>query len=209
MSETTGSGSGVPESPARVCVRLIGRLARPVRAGVSKIVWNTPAARRAPQTIALSSDAFGEGGAMPRRFAGHGVGENISPPLRWSGVPADAAELVLVIEDPDVPLPRPIVHGLFTGISARTSEIATGALNLDTATTTGDPIRSGVAAFDRRGYAGPRPIPGHGPHRYVFQLFALDRPSGLGENSTRTDAVAALDGHVIARGMLTGTYERR
>ncbi|MGF6883694.1 Raf kinase inhibitor-like YbhB/YbcL family protein [Nocardia sp. GAS34] len=201
-----------PQGDDIMAFRLIGRLIRPIRAGIDSIAWCTPATASAPDSITISSDAFTDGGPMPRRFAGNGVGENISPPLKFSGVPADAAELVLVIEDPDVPLPRPIVHGLFTGISARTSEIPEGALNLSvnsvTATSDDSPIRFGVGAFKRRGYAGPRPIPGHGAHRYVFQLFALDVVSGLDENSTLADMMAGIDGHVIARGMLTGTYER-
>ncbi|WP_433207786.1 YbhB/YbcL family Raf kinase inhibitor-like protein [Nocardia sp. CA-107356] len=77
-----------------------------------------------------------------------------------------------------------------------------------TSTVAGTTIRIGVGAFKRRGYAGPRPIPGHGRHRYVFQLFALDEPSGLGIDATRASTLSAINGHVIARGKLTGTYER-
>ncbi|WP_067897228.1 YbhB/YbcL family Raf kinase inhibitor-like protein [Nocardia vaccinii] len=195
-----------------MAVRLIGRLIRSIRAGIDSIAWCNPATASAPDSITISSDAFADGGPMPRRFAGNGVGDDISPDLRFSGVPVGTVELVLVIEDPDVPLPRPIVHGLFSGISATTSGIPEGALNLgansDVMPTIDSRIRFGVGAFKRRGYAGPRPISGHGAHRYVFQLFALDKVSGLDENSTLADTMTAIDGHVIARGMLIGTYER-
>lgn len=96
----------------------IARLLRPVRAGIGKIAWHHSAIAGAPELITVTSTAFAEGAAIPQRHAGAGVGANISPALYWSGVPAAAVELVLIVEDPDVPLPRPIVHGLFSGIAA-------------------------------------------------------------------------------------------
>ncbi|MET9492135.1 YbhB/YbcL family Raf kinase inhibitor-like protein [Nocardia sp. NPDC006630] len=183
----------------------IARLLRPVRAGISKIAWHHSATAVAPEQITVTS-AFAEGAAIPQRHAGKGVGADISPALHWSGVPAAAVELVLIIEDPDVPLPRPIVHGLFSGIDPSSGGIPEGALALEHSASPAFDI--GVGSFRRRGYAGPRPIPGHGPHRYIFQLFALDAPSGLGGAATLAETLAAIDGHVIARGRLTGTYER-
>ncbi|AMM20029.1 hypothetical protein AX769_07435 [Frondihabitans sp. PAMC 28766] len=61
----------------------------------------------------------------------------------------------------------------------------------------------------RRGYAGPMPVPSHGPHSYVFQLFAVDAPLTLPDAFTRGDVVAALPGHLVARARLDGTYEIR
>ena len=182
----------------------IGRLLRPFRAGVDKTAWYHLATRSAPESITLISNAFDEGAPIPQRHAGLGVGDNLSPQLTWSGVPNPTVELILIIEDPDVPLPRPIVHGVVTGIDPRLGELSEGALNPPAAA----PVRIGVGSFRRRGYAGPRPIPGHGPHRYLFQLFALDKPSGLDGNATLTSTLSAIPGHVIARGKLTGTYER-
>jgi Raf kinase inhibitor-like YbhB/YbcL family protein len=183
---------------------LIARALRRVRAGVNKTAWHHRATESAPETVTLTSTAFEDGGPIPQRHAGAGVGDDISPQLQWSGVPGDAVELVLIIEDPDAPLPRPVVHGLVTGIDPRLGELPERALNSGTAL----PIRIGVGSFRRRGYAGPRPIADHGPHRYMFQLFALDRHTGLGDDATRAGALAAVDGHVIARGKLTGFYER-
>ncbi|MVU77164.1 YbhB/YbcL family Raf kinase inhibitor-like protein [Nocardia sp. ET3-3] len=191
---------------------LIARLLRPVRAGIDSTAWYHPAVQQAPETIALTSSAFTDGEAIPVRYAGVGVGDNISPPLNWSGVPTNAAELVLVIEDPDVPLPRPIVHGVVTGINPRSTALPEGAINIGPTQVAHEDssiaMTIGTGAFRRRGYAGPRPIPGHGPHRYVFQLFALDRVTGLGEGATLGRVMSAIDGHVLARGKAIGIYER-
>lgn len=147
----------------------IGRALRGRRAGEHKLSWNRPELA-GPETIALTSPAFGHGEHMPASTAGRGVGGNVSPALAWSGVPAEAASLTLVVEDHDVPLPRPITHARVAEIAPETTEIAEGGI---------------------LGWHGPRPVPGHGPHHYVFQLFALDE-----------------SGRVLARGRLDGAYER-
>ena len=87
----------------------LGSLMRPIRAGESHLVWNDPRLA-APRLFALSSPAFADGGMMPRRSAGSGVGDDLSPPLDWTGVPRGAEELVLIVQDPDAPLPRPVTH---------------------------------------------------------------------------------------------------
>ena len=95
------------------------------------------------------------------------------------------------------------------GLTRRTSARARSMwANAAPAVTPGLALQIGFGSFKRRGYAGPRPIPGHGPHRYIFQIFALDRPSGLDYTATLPRALSAIDGKVIARGRLTGTYER-
>jgi hypothetical protein len=83
---------------------MIGRLLRGVRAGDRDLVCNSQALRDAPATIGLHSASFAEGGLMPPRCAGPGVGENVSPQLGWSDVPEGATELVLIMQDPDAPL---------------------------------------------------------------------------------------------------------
>ncbi|WP_433560610.1 YbhB/YbcL family Raf kinase inhibitor-like protein [Nocardia sp. CA-151230] len=190
-----------------MAIRLIGRLLRPVRAGFGRIAWFDTAVQHAPETLAVGSAAFADGEDIPRLHAGTGVGDNVSPSLHWSGVPVEAVELVLIIEDPDAPVRRPVVHGVFTGIDPRITGVQEGALGAnDGGTSSG--IRVGTGSFGRRGYAGPRPVPGHGPHRYVFQLLALDQPSGSSDGATLPTVLAAVTGHVIARGKLTGRYER-
>ncbi len=180
---------------------MIGQLLRPVRAGEKHLAGNDPAIRAVPATLTLSSPAFRPGGAIPARYAGRGVGGNISPALSWSGVPDGTRQLVLIVEDRDAPVPRPIAHVLAV-LPADLPELAEGGLS------PGDTVRLGRNSLGHSAYDGPRPVPGHGPHTYVFQLFALGQPLTLGPSFTRRDLLAAMRGAVLARGRLDGTYER-
>ena len=181
---------------------LIGRLLKNRRAGHDKLSWNRPDLQ-GPETIHLTSSSFDHQAHMPIWTAGKGVGENRSPQLGWSGVPVDTKELVLIIEDPDVPLKQPIVHLALAGIPNETSAIAEGALNAGAGQFGG-----GKGSFDRDGYAGPRPVRAHGPHTYVFQLYALGEATGLHAGAKPEAITKAMADKVIARGRLDGYYER-
>ncbi len=182
---------------------VLGRLLRPVRAGDHRLVWNDPRLA-APATLRLSSPAFDDGGPMPPRTAGAGVGENVSPALEWTGAPAEAAELALVLQDPDAPLPRPVTHLIAYGVDPNSRGAPEGAFEAGRV----GAIRLGRGSFGRVGYQGPRPVAGHGPHRYVFQIFAVARPLNFGSPPDLTAITAAMAGMVLARGLLTGRYER-
>jgi Raf kinase inhibitor-like YbhB/YbcL family protein len=182
--------------------RIIGRLLRGVHAGEKHLLWNHAALADAPQTISLMSPAFAPAGPIPRRHAGQGVGQNISPALAWDGVPLDAAELVLVVEDPGAPLPRPFVHWIVTGIAPASRSLVEGVPSAIGG------LWFGRNSFGRSDYAGPRALPGHGAHDYVFQMVALNRALGFEAPPSRAELAHALPGAVIARGRLTGTFER-
>ncbi len=179
---------------------LLGRLLRGVRAGA----YRSPLAGSAfdaPEAITVTSTAFTDGGVMPTSSAGKGLGDNASPPLRWGGPPPGTRQLVLIIDDVDVPLPRPLLHTIAV-IEPTLDGVAEHCLQPGTAG-----MRFIRADLGHRGYAGPRPIPGHGPHHYRFHVFATDEP--IGDEVTSAKALlAAMSGHVLARGVLTGTYER-
>ncbi|WP_374010832.1 YbhB/YbcL family Raf kinase inhibitor-like protein [Leifsonia sp. LS-T14] len=178
----------------------LGHLLRNRRAGEETLAWNRELLD-APATIGLTSPEFEDGAPMPRRAAGHPVGDNVSPALEWTGVPAGTRQLVLVVEDRDVPFSRPIVHAV-ARFAPDLEGVAEGELGA------GSVHGAGLGSFRRRGYHGPRPIPGHGPHTYAFQLYALDRAIP-GDDSLRPSTVmATMAGHVLARGRLDGTYER-
>ena len=88
----------------------------------------TPRFSGVPEVISLKSEWFLNGKQMPLRSAGMGVGENISPPLSWSGAPAGTVELAIIMEDPDAPLPQPFVHMIAYRISPDKSSVAERAL---------------------------------------------------------------------------------
>jgi hypothetical protein len=179
---------------------MIGKLLRNVRAGEHRSPF-AGSDFAAPDDITVTSTAFGDGGAMPTTSAGKGVGDNSSPQLSWAGLPSQTRQVVLIIDDIDVPLPRPLLHTVAV-IEPGVHSVDTGALQPEAAG-----IRFIPGGLGRRGYAGPRPIPGHGPHRYRFLVFALDEP--VEESVTKAKALLKqMSGHVLARGMLAGTYER-
>ena len=150
--------------------------------------------------IRVSSPAFTDGGTIPTKHAGKGVGDNISPALNWTGVPAGTEQLVVAIEDIDVPLPRPLMHTIAL-IEPNIHRLAEGGLRAGTAGLSF--ARTSLGS----GYAGPRSIPGHGPHHYKFHVLALDEP--VPDTATTARGVlAAMRGHVIARAVLTGVYQR-
>jgi Raf kinase inhibitor-like YbhB/YbcL family protein len=183
--------------------RTIGRLLRPIRAGDRHLAWSDRRLRDIPATILLSSPGFAEAAPMPQLHAGTGVGENISPPLAWSNIPAGTLTLVLIMQDPDAPLPRPVTH-LIAAIPAERDGVGEGMLAFGKDPT----IELGRGSFRRIGYAGPRPPQGHGPHRYIFQIFAL---AGRLSGPTVPDlgsAIAGIAKSALARGRLTGTFER-
>ena len=116
-------------------------------------------------------------------------------------MPPETRQLVLIMDDVDVPLPRPLYHAIAV-IEPTVDSVAAGLLQPGT-----DGFRFVRADLGNRGYAGPRPIPGHGPHRYRFHVFAIDRP--IADSVTKAKVLlATMAGHVLARGTLTGTYER-
>ena len=183
---------------------IAGRLLRNRRAGDANLAWNLPDLA-GPETLTLTSQAFTEGGTIPVEQAGRRAGgQNVSPELSWTQVPDGSAQLLLVIEDIDAPTPKPFVHCVAL-IDVSRSALEPGALAADKPGTGVQVLRSGMG----RGYLGPEPIKGHGPHRYVFQLFAL--PAALTatpEQARPREVLGTVAGPVLARGRLTGTYER-
>jgi Raf kinase inhibitor-like YbhB/YbcL family protein len=183
----------------------LGVALRNRRAGQHLLVW-ARADLQAPENFTLTSPAFDHGAPIPEKHRGRLFSANVSPALSWTPPPAGTVELVLIVQDPDVPVGKPATHALSVGIAPTLEGIPENAL------TNPSPVpglRHGKAVFGRRGWAGPMPPRSHGPHSYVFQLFALDQPSGLPASFTLADVLAAIPGHVIGRARLDGTYENR
>ncbi|WAJ43687.1 YbhB/YbcL family Raf kinase inhibitor-like protein [Mycobacterium sp. Aquia_216] len=179
---------------------LLGKLLRGVRSSEHRSPLSG-SGFAAPESIVVTSAAFTGGAALPASSAGKGVGDNTSPHLRWDGLPPETRQVVLIIDDVDVPLPRPLLHTVAV-IDPTVASVAAGALQPGT-----PGIRFIRADLGHRGYAGPRPIPGHGVHRYRFHVFAIDQPIPDTVGTAKA-LLAVMAGHVLARGTLTGTYER-
>lgn len=175
--------------------RWLGKLLVSRRADASLSAW---ARLESDTDLILASPEFADGGALPRRFAGRGVGDNVSPALSWSGVPVEADHLVFVLEDVDAPTARPLIHTLAI-LSPDATSLPEGGLAPGAE---GVQFLKGVLGV---GYQGPRPIVGHGEHRYRFMLFAVQ---GDLDVTSQRSALDSMVGRVVARGRLVASYER-
>jgi Raf kinase inhibitor-like YbhB/YbcL family protein len=182
----------------------LGTALRNKRVGYEKLAWARPDLR-APENFNLSSPAFSDGSPLPEQYRGRLFGHNTSPALSWTAPPGGAAELVLIAEDADSPFGNPNTHGLAAGIDPALGSIPTDGLT-DASPARG--IKLGKAGR-QRGWFGPMPIPSHGPHRYVFQLYALDRRLDLPAGFKLGNTLDAMRGHVIGRARIVGTCEKR
>jgi len=145
--------------------------------------------------VELSSSAFAIGHPIPRRYSC--AGEDISPPLEWRAVPANATSLALIVDDPDAPV-RTFTHWLAWGINPDDGGLAEG-----------ERARcEGRNDFREIGYRGPCPPRGHGAHRYFFRLYALAHEPELSSGASRRQLERALKQNVLAVAELVGTYQR-
>lgn len=173
----------------------LGEAMKSARAGTDKLMINVI---DAPMTIHIESGAFGDVRPIPRRYTADG--EGLSPELSWRAVPAQARCVALIVEDPDAPMPQPLVHAI-APLLPREGTLAAGELS-------GDGIKTGRNSYLKHGYLAPDPPTGHGPHRYVFEMFALSEAPRDVESMGRSEFVDWVRGHVLAKGCLVGTYER-
>lgn len=184
--------------------RLLGRLLRGRGATENTLIWNHKSISFAPVVIELTSPAFASMQQIPVSHVGSATGGNLSPALEWQGVPSATQELVLVIEDADAPIPFAFVHAIAIGIDPNLKGLPVGALS----SASRGLVTLGRNTFGGSAYIGPQPLMGHGPHRYSFQLLALDRPLHFDTPPNRKQLLKALDGAVIGRGRLDGVHER-
>ena len=182
----------------------VGHALSAVRPGLEKLICADDSVS-APESIIVESTAFGEGEPIPARYTEDG--EGLSPPLAWTNVPERAGSVILVIEDADSPTPAPFVHALVFGLPGGDTDLPAGALPGKAGPGTIPTL--GKNTFRKARYLPPDPPTGHGPHRYVFQVYALEGASTLDGEPEKHDIVEALKGRVAARGQLIGAYERR
>jgi hypothetical protein len=153
----------------------------------------------------IESPAFRDGGEIPIKYTCEG--EDVSPPLAWTDVPADARSLVLIVDDPDAPDPAAPrmtwVHWVLCNLPPDTTGLP------EDAGTTGLPTTSteGMNDWHRTGYGGPCPPVGR--HRYCHKLYALNSElTGLSK-PTKAEVEAAMEGHILAQASFIGTYRKQ
>jgi len=155
-------------------------------------------------SLTLTSPVIGHNEDIPARFTCDG--DDVSPPLSWSGVPADAKSLVLIVDDPDAPDPKAPrmtwVHWVLYNIPPGATGIPEGAAakNLPKGTL------EGVNDWKRTGYGGP--CPPIGRHRYFHKLYVLDTVLPDLGRPTKAKLEGAMRGHILMQAELIGTYQR-
>ena len=147
--------------------------------------------------IELRSPSFGDHQPIPARHARDH--DNLSPPLEWSGVPEEAAELAVLCEDPDAPSGT-FTHWVLAGLQPTATGLAEGERPAGAV--------EGRNGFGEEGYGGPLPPVGDPPHRYFFRVYAASAPLGLTGAPSADDLRQALEGKELASGTLVGTYQR-
>jgi len=153
-----------------------------------------------PAAISVTSPAFDDGEAIPHLYSAEG--ENISPPLTWSGVPESTAALAVFCHDPDAPLAKPGSYGFTHWVLYNLPWSING---LEEATSMGSP---GTNDYGKPGYGGPNPPKGHGVHYYYFWLVALDKELHLPSGLTLEQFLEKSEPHIIGMNRLRGTYRR-
>lgn len=199
----------------------LGRAFASIRGHDEKLFTKTQGFDNHPKpTITVSSPECGD--STSRLQIQHTpLGENRFPELSWEpSTPAEGetlqpeiAQYLVIVEDPDAPLPSPIVHGIYYGISPNKTQLTpkdfTAAPEFDNALHGG--FRYGLNRM-KSVWGGPKPVLGHGPHRYMFQVVRLSsgvEGGKLSKIATRAELERAVDGKVVAWGTWIGTYERK
>lgn len=187
----------------------IGHALSGFRSGLANVACHSAGLAELPETIAFGSPAFPDGTAMSTRYTADGDG--LSPPLEWSGVPDTAAALMILIEDADAPTPRPLVHGIVAELPGIDGQLPEGELSGSQLgrSSGGQTSRLlGKNSFLRAAYLPPDPPPGHGAHRYVFQIYAVSRRPHFSNAPGRSQVIERVRLYGIAKGVFTGTYGR-
>jgi Raf kinase inhibitor-like YbhB/YbcL family protein len=169
-----------------------------------------PVAFTRPQTqsqgrLTVSSSGFAQDGAIPAKYSEYADG--VAPPLSWSAV-ANAKSYVVITEDPDAKPVTPVVHWLAWNIPAAATSLPEG-LQEQPRLTEPDGLLQGRTTHGSTGWRGPQPPVGDPPHHYHFQVYALDRMLDVPWGADRDTLLAAMQGHVLAKGELVGIYAQK
>lgn len=149
----------------------------------------------------ISSPAFTDGGNIPSTFTCDASQTAPSPALQWKDAPAGTRSFVLIMDDPDAPMPGGFTHWVLADIPASTMQLPEGF-------TVGSVGVSGTSGFRRPGYGGP--CPPTGAHHYHFKLSALDVATiGVAQGAARADVEKAMTGHILGTAEMVGLYQKQ
>lgn len=181
----------------------LGHALQGQRAGLDKILFNRIDLREGVARLEVTSLAFADHAPIPMQYTADGAGT--SPPLSWRGVPRGTDSLALIVEDADSPTPEPLVHAIAVDIRPERDALSEGELDEETDASA---VNLGRNSYLRQAWLPPDPPPGHGVHRYAFQLFALAAGKPFSKAPGRDELADAILERGIASGCLIGTYER-
>ena len=154
--------------------------------------------------LTIQSSAFTDAGEIPERYTCEG--DDIAPPLAWTGVPENTRSLVLIVDDPDAPDPQAPqmtwVHWVLYNMPPQAGDLPEGATTDDLPPGT----EQGLNDWQKIGYGGP--CPPIGRHRYFHKLYALDTVLELQAGATKAAVEAAMQGHILEQAELVGTYRK-
>ncbi len=154
-------------------------------------------------TLTIQSSAFSNNEPIPVRFTADGA--DVSPPLSWSGVPDNARELALIMDDPDAPGAQPWVHWVIYKIPADAGGLAEGVATTERPSEPAGSLQ-GKNSWGNIGYGGPSPP--SGLHHYHFKVYALDTELNVVAGLDKAGLLAAMEGHIVVQAELIGTYRR-
>lgn len=149
--------------------------------------------------IKVISSAFEHEGMIPMKYTCDG--EDISPPLKWEGIPENAKSIALICDDPDAPMGT-WVHWVLYDLPADIRELPEG---IPTNEVLENGAKQGKNSWGKIGYGGP--CPPSGTHRYFFKIYVLDTILNLKPGATKEELLKAMEGHIITRGELMGKYK--
>ena len=144
--------------------------------------------------LRIATPAFEGHKPIPDRFTSNG--ENVAPPLEWSGAPDGTKAFAIVVHDPDAPLVDGFTHWVAYGIPGDATGLPDG----------GEGVVNGINSLGEEGYTGPAPPGGHGTHHYYFWVYALDEDLELPPGLDRRALLDRIEDHVIEQARAIGTY---
>lgn len=189
-------------------MEMLGHALRPVRSDAAKMLSAQPEAET-PLRLEVASQSFKDGEAIPVECTMDGASKFCA--IRWSNVPDGTRSILVVCEDPDIPKAMPFIHVMAYNIPPGNSMLPSDAFNEDGTLSESYAklgVKLGGNSVGQPKWMGPSPPPGHGPHHYYFQVFALDKTLNFDGLAKMPELKEVISGHVLAYGEVVGTYER-